>query len=70
MQVPQDRLRDVTYGKFVVDYWENKEEKERVRLTVGGDRIHYPGEVATPMADLLTVKLMLNSVSAPRMRDG
>ncbi len=61
-QIPQNRFRDVTYGKFVVDYRENKEEKERVRLTVGGDRINYPGEVATPTADLLTVKLMLNSV--------
>ncbi len=64
-QIPQNRFRDVTYGKFVVDYRENKEEKERVRLTVGGDRINYPGEVATPTADLLTVKLMLNSLAPP-----
>ena len=61
-EVPQDRFKDVTYGKFVVDYRENKEEKKRVRLTVGGDRINYPDEVATPTADLLTVKLMINSV--------
>ena len=46
----------------MVDYLENKEAKGRVRLTVGGDRINYPGEVATPTADLLTVKLMMNSV--------
>ena len=25
-QVPQDRFHDITYGKFVVDYQENKEE--------------------------------------------
>ncbi len=59
----------MTYGKFAVDYQENKEEKERVRLTVGGDRINYPNEVATPTADLLTIKLMLNSIiSTPNMR--
>ena len=40
-EVPQDRFKDVTYGKFVVDYQENKEEKERVRLTVGGDCLRH-----------------------------
>lgn len=40
-ELPQDRFRDVKHGKFVVDYWENKEEKERVRLTVAGNRINY-----------------------------
>ena len=60
--VPQDRFKNVMYGKFVGDYWENKEEKEWVRLTVGGDRINYPDEVATPTADLLTMKLMRNSI--------
>lgn len=40
-EVLQDRFRDVKHGKFVVEYWENKEEKERLRLRVGGDRINY-----------------------------
>jgi hypothetical protein len=31
--------RKVTYGSFVVDIKDNKEEKERTRLTVGGDQI-------------------------------
>ena len=61
-EVPQDRFKDVTYGKFVVDYQENKEEKEQVRLMVGGDRINYLNGVASPTADLLTIKLMLNSI--------
>ena len=65
-QVPHDHFRDDTYGKFVVDNTENKEEKERVRLTVGSDWINYPGDVSTPMADLLTVKLMLNRVISTR----
>jgi hypothetical protein len=36
--------RIVTYGLFVVVIKDHKEEKERTRLTVGGDQIEYPGE--------------------------
>ena len=39
-----------------------KKEKNRTRFTVGGDRINYPGEVATPTADMLVAKLLFNSV--------
>jgi hypothetical protein len=28
----------------------------------GGDRVHYSGDARTPTADLLTVKLLLNSI--------
>jgi hypothetical protein len=31
--------RKVTYGSFVVDIKDHREEKERTRLTVGGDQI-------------------------------
>ena len=41
---------------------EKKEEKNRTRLTVSGDQIIYPGNYATLVADLLTVKILLNSV--------
>ncbi|KAL7479395.1 hypothetical protein ACHAW6_005132 [Cyclotella cf. meneghiniana] len=37
-------------------------EPNRCRITTSRDRINYPHEVATPMADLLTVKLLLNIV--------
>jgi hypothetical protein len=33
----------VTYGSFVVDIKDHKDEKERTRFTVGGDQIEYPG---------------------------
>jgi hypothetical protein len=33
--------RKVTYGSFLVDIKDHKEEKERTRLTVGGDQIEY-----------------------------
>jgi len=39
-----------------------KKEKNRTRFTVGGDRINYPGAVATPTADMLVAKLLFNSV--------
>ena len=61
-EVPADRFKDVTYGKINCDFKATKEEKNRTRLTVGGDRINYPGDCGTPTADLLTVKLLLNSV--------
>ncbi len=60
--VPQERMCDVTYGKFVWDYRPQKESPFRTRLTVGGDRVNYPGDVGTPTADLLLAKIMFNSV--------
>jgi hypothetical protein len=52
----------VTYGSFVVDIKDHKEEKERTRLTVGGDQIEYPGEKSTGTAGLATAKILINSV--------
>jgi hypothetical protein len=43
--IPKDRK--ITYGKIVCDYKPHKKEKERIRLTVGGDRLDYSGDVAT-----------------------
>jgi len=60
--VPLERWRDVTYGRVVVNYRPEKADPYRTRLTVGGDRINYPGDCGTPTVDLLTVKLLLNSV--------
>jgi hypothetical protein len=39
--------RKVTYGPFVVDIKDHKDEKERTRLTLGGDQIEYPGDKST-----------------------
>jgi hypothetical protein len=60
--IPQDRRKDVTYGRFVCNVRPEKAEPNRTRFTVGGDRINYPGEVATPTAEMLTAKLLFNSV--------
>jgi hypothetical protein len=56
--IPHDRK--ITYGKIVCDYKPHKKEKERVRLTVGGDRLDY-SDVATSTADITTFKILISS---------
>ena len=54
-----------TYApKFVCELKPNKTEVHRTRLTVGGDKVHYPGDVGTPTADFTLVKMHVNSVIA------
>ena len=60
--IPLDRRRHVTYGKTVVSYRPEKDDPNRTRLTVGGNRIAYPGDVSTPTVEMMTVKMHLNSV--------
>jgi hypothetical protein len=57
--IPKDRK--ITYGKIVCDYKPHKTEKERVRLTVGGDKLENSGDVATSTADITTFKILINS---------
>jgi hypothetical protein len=54
--------RKVTYGSFVVDIKDHEEEKDRTRLTVGGNQIEYPGDKSTRTAGLTTAKILINSV--------
>ena len=42
--IPVDRWKDVTYGIVVVDYRPDKSNPYYTRLTVGGDRVNYPGD--------------------------
>ena len=60
--IPADRRGNVTYVGYVVNYREEKEDKYRFRLVVGGDRITYEGDAGTPTAELLTIKLLANSI--------
>jgi hypothetical protein len=61
-QVPKDRVKDVTYGLITTLIRLEKEEIHRTRLVAGGNRVNYPGDAGTPTADLLTIKLLLNSI--------
>jgi hypothetical protein len=57
--IPTDRK--ITYGIIVCDYKPHKKEKERVRLTVGGDILNYSGDVATSTADITAFKILINN---------
>ena len=56
-----DPWNDVTYRRIVVNYRPEKADPNRTRLTVGGDRVNYPGYFGIPTTDLLADKLLLNS---------
>ena len=61
--------KTVTYARIVVDYRSQKEDPNRVRITVGGNLISYPHELTTRTADLTTFKTLANStISTPRAR--
>ena len=61
-QVPSDRWRDVTYGRICANFRPEKDDPNRIRLTVGGNNINFPGDCGTPTCSMLTVKILLNSV--------
>ena len=54
--------KKVTYGRLVVDIRPLKEEKYRVRITVGSYKLNFCGDASSVAASLATVKLLLNSV--------
>ncbi len=61
-EVPKERIKDVTYGSFTWDLKTNKAETHHTRLTVGGDKVHYPGDAGTPTANMTLFKILLNSI--------
>jgi hypothetical protein len=64
-EIPQNKTS--TYLRVVSAYRPEKENPRRVRWTVGGDQIDYPGDVSTKTADLTTSKILVNSVlSTPK----
>ena len=65
-QVPSNKK--VTYANMVCDYRPLKQEKYRVRLTVGGDKLDYDQDATSPAASLIETKLLLNSVISDSAR--
>merc|ERR1719491_1059286 len=47
---------------MICDYRPLKKEQYRVRLTVGGDKLEYANDSASPTASLLYSKLLFNNV--------
>ena len=64
--VPQKRRKDITYGSFQCNVRPEKIEEPNPTRFIAGDRINYPGEVATPTADMLVAKILFNSVISTR----
>ena len=60
--IPQDRRTDVTYTRVVCEVRPQKEEPNRTRITIGGNRICYPGDTGTKTGSLELFKLVVNSV--------
>jgi hypothetical protein len=58
--IPKDRT--ITYARIVVDHRPQKEDPNRVRITVGGNLIKYPHDLTTRSADMLSSKILWNSV--------
>ena len=66
MKFSPDRWKDVTYGQIKCNVCPQKAETNRTQLTAVGNLISVPMDCSTPSANLLTVKLLLNSfISTP-----
>ena len=61
-EVPDVRWKDIAYSRIVCDVRPQKAEVNRTRLTYGDSNFDIVLDCGTPTADLLTVKLLLNSV--------
>lgn len=51
----------VQNASFVCDYRPLKDEKWRIRLVVGGDRLSYNSDVGSPATDIMETKILFNS---------
>ncbi len=61
-EIPQAGCKEITYGCIVCTYRSKKRDSYQTRITMGGNLVNYPYNCSTPTANLLTVKLMLNSI--------
>jgi hypothetical protein len=61
--------KKATYGRICCNYCPQKDEPHRTRLTVGSNHITYDGDKSTPTTDLITAKLLINSmISTPNAK--
>ncbi len=61
-KIPADLCKDITYGRIVCTYQSKKNAPYHTTITMGENLVNYPNSCGTPTADLLTVKLLFNSV--------
>lgn len=60
--VPADKKKDVAHVCIVCGVRPEKNDPYCVQITMVGNLINYSGDCGTPTADLLTIKLLLNSI--------
>ena len=63
--IPKDKIPNgwtFNYGRIVAKIQLQKAETHHTQLTVGGNLINFHDDVTTLTADLITVKLIFNSV--------
>ena len=60
--IPRDRCKDITSSKVVCLICPEKADPNRTRITIGGNRICYPGDAVTKTASLDLFKRVINSV--------
>jgi hypothetical protein len=67
--IPKDHT--VTYACIVINHRPQKDDLNCIRITVGGNSINYPYELTTRTADMVSAKIMWNSVvSTPGAKFG
>ena len=54
--------KKATYLRICANYRPQKSDPYRIRFTVGGNLVNYNGETYTPTSDLITAKILFNSV--------
>ena len=59
----------MAYARIVCTMRPQKKEIHRTHMTIGGNLLDYDGKTKTPTADLITLKLLLNSIlSTPKAK--
>jgi hypothetical protein len=58
--IPQGRK--ATYIRIVAELRPQTADPYRVRCTVGGNQIDFPGDKSTKVAELVTIKILLNNI--------
>ena len=60
--IPLYFRKDITYTKVVCEVQPQKSDPNRNCITIGGNRICYPGDIGTPTCSLELVKIIINRV--------
>jgi hypothetical protein len=60
--IPAHKRKEICHTMVVCEVRPEKDDPDRTRITIGGSRICYPGDVGTNTSSLELFKLLLNSV--------